>query len=238
MREIRDRLRPSWYRILELSPRAYTAYVRRRNASAEVVRPGRDIVVVGSAGSGNTFARVALQVSNPGIDVASHVHSWTQAAEAVRYGLPLLVLAREPLSAISSALVRFPDRRPKSELREYSRLYERLLPFVRQAVVADFPTVVERFGSVIRSLNERFLTEFKTFDHDDPRSTTEVLEHIDAYDRIALNGDATRTARPTSEKDERKQLVASELRSSALRPFLDDCDRVYRRLVEVAAAAG
>jgi len=55
---------------------------------------------------------------------------------------------------------------------------------------------------------------------------------------LALNGDVTRTARPTTEKDKRKQLVASELQSSALRPFLDDCNRLYRRLLEVAGAAG
>jgi hypothetical protein len=232
---LRTRLRPGWYRLLERSPRLYTAYRRRRQPQTPAVTAQSDVVVVGYPACANTFARIALLHANPGLMVASHAHSWTQVAEAVRHGLPTLVLVREPIGAVSSVLVRFSDRTPSQELDDYARLYRRTLPFLDQVVVADFGEVTSRFGDVIRRVNRRFGASFVPFAHDDPAATAAVLAEIEAYDRTQF-GDATgiRTARPSREKEDEKARIRPLLAATEVQPLMRECDRLYRTLLRRA----
>lgn len=232
---LRTRLRSGWYRLLEQSPRLYTAYRRRRQPLTPVVTAESDVVVVGYPACANTFARVAFLHANPGLTVASHAHSWTQAAEAARLGLPTLVLVREPIAAVSSVLVRFSDRTPRQELNDYARLYRRTIPFLDQVVVADFAEVTSRFGEVVERANRRFGASFAPFAHDDPAATAAVLAEIAAYDRTQF-GDATgiRTARPSMEKEDEKARIRPLLAAAEVQPLVQECDRLYRTLLRRA----
>lgn len=231
----RKRLRPHWYRVLELSPVLYSAYLRKGNQRSLVATPDTDLVVAGYPAAGNTFAREAMLYANPGLRIASHVHSWTQVAQAVRLGLPTLLLVRDPISAVSSVLVRYPDCKATRELKDFSRFYRRAFPFVGQVVVVDFDAVTSRFGDVVHELNRRFGTNFIPFFHNDPASTAAVFARIDDYDRSQF-GDATavRTARPTAEKEARKDWARQELSSNRLRALVEQCDAVYRRVLAAA----
>ncbi len=236
-RGLRNRLRPAWYRLLERSPRAYTAYRRRRQPLTPIVTAESDLVIVGYPACANTFARVALLHANPGLSLASHAHSWTQVAEATRHGLPTLVLVREPRAAVLSVLVRFSERDPRQELEAYATLYRRTLPFMDDVVVADFAEVTTRFGDVVERLNQRFATSFERFAHEDEAATARVFEDIDAYDRTQF-GDSTKrqTARPSTEKEAEKARIRPLLASPGLEPLMKECDRVYRLLRERANA--
>jgi hypothetical protein len=235
LERFRKRLRPHWYRVLELSPVLYSAYLRKGNQRSLVATPDTDLVVAGYPAAGNTFAREAMLHANPGLRIASHVHSWTQVAQAVRLGLPTLLLVRDPTSAVSSVLVRFPDCKVTRELKNFSRFYRRALPFVGQVVVVDFDAVTSRFGDVVHELNRRFGTNFIPFFHNDPASTAAVFARIDEYDRSQFGDAATiRTARPTMEKELRKDWARQELSSDRLRPWVERCDAVYAQLLAVA----
>jgi hypothetical protein len=235
----RAALRRRWYRALERSPRVYTRYLCARNPRALVVRAGRAIAIVGYPGSGNTFARDAMLWANPDLDIASHVHSWTQIAEAVRLGLPTLVLTREPIQAVSSTLVRSPQFSLPSELQAYARFQERALHFVGDTVVAEFDEVTKRFGDVVDRVNSRFGTSFLPFRHDDPASVAAVDSIMNSYDSVAFGNEVTvRTARPSPEKAALKKRVQHELASApSLRPLLDRCQVAYRRLIQAASVA-
>jgi len=223
-----------WYRVLEHSPWLYTSHLQRKNPQAEVARRERDIVIAGYPASGNTFARVSMLRTNPGIDVASHVHSWTQVALAVRLRLPVLVLLRAPVDAVSSMLARFPHHDARTELKSYARLYRRSLQYADNVVVADFEDVTKRFGDVVTRLNSRFGTSFVPLS-DDPRTLSDVLDAVDEHDRLVFGAAATlRTARPDAAKEQRKDSIKQELRSPELQPLVEDCERLYRKLLDAA----
>lgn len=225
-----------WYRLLEHSPRLYTYNLRKRQPRRRVVTAETEFVIVGYPACANTFARVAFLHANPGVTVASHAHSWTQVAEAKRRGLPALILVREPIAAVSSMLVRFGENTSvKRELKAFAHLYRRTVPYLDDAIVADFGEVTSRFGDVIQRFNQRFATSFTPFAHDDPNATAAVFAAIDAFDRTQF-GDATRTrtARPSREKDEEKARIRPLLDTPEVRPLLEECDQLYRTFLRHA----
>ncbi|MBU2677838.1 MAG: hypothetical protein KJP16_12225, partial [Gammaproteobacteria bacterium] len=74
-----------------------------------LVTADTDIVIEGFPRSGNTFAVVAFRQaqSNPGgLAIAHHLHVPAQIGLAVRYGIPAMVLVRQPDAAIPSLVVR------------------------------------------------------------------------------------------------------------------------------------
>jgi hypothetical protein len=97
------------------------------------------------------------------VRLAHHLHAPAQAIQAVRTGVPVLVLIREPRGAILSQLVREPHVALADALVAYARFYECLMPYRNRLVVADFAEVTEDFGSVVRRLNERFGTSYAEF---------------------------------------------------------------------------
>src|SRR4051794_18257846 len=102
--------RRRWYESLEASPRAYCAYLRRKRAVGTVVTEQTSIVLEGFPGSANSFAREAILFSNPGIHVASHIHTCAHILEGLRLGRPTVVPIRRPVDAITSYLSRgYPD---------------------------------------------------------------------------------------------------------------------------------
>jgi hypothetical protein len=103
------RTRLGWYSLLERQPAAYCGYRRLRHPTWPVVGAGTDVVIEGRPGCGNSFAREAMLLANPGIRVASHVHSPAQVLEAIRLHKPVLVIVRDPLDAIVSEAARFED---------------------------------------------------------------------------------------------------------------------------------
>jgi hypothetical protein len=109
-----------------------------------------------------------------------------------------------------------------------------LLRYVDDVVVADFEDVANRFGDVVTRLNSRFGSSFAPFP-DDPRSVADVFHDIDRYDQLVLGPAAAfSTARPTAAKDQRKDSVKQELRSPQFRPLLEDCERLYQKLLDAA----
>ena len=228
---LRTRLRPHWHRVLERSPRLYTYNLRKRQPRTPAVTADADLVLVGYPACANTFARIAFLHANPGLHVASHAHSWTQVAEAARHRLPTIILVRDPVEAVTSVLVRFPERNVHQELVAFARLYRRSARYLDRVVVADFEEVTTVFGEVIERVNRRFGTSFNPFVHGDESAIAEVLGQIEAYDRTQF-GEATnmRTARPSAEKEDEKARIRPILASPELQPLVEDCERVYRCL--------
>ncbi len=95
------RARRGWYSALEHQPAAYCAYRRRRQPASPIVTRSADVVIEARPGCANSFAREAMLLANPGITVASHVHSPAQVLEAIRLRKPVLVLVRDPVDAIA-----------------------------------------------------------------------------------------------------------------------------------------
>jgi len=139
------------------------------------------ICIEGAPRSANTFAVRLFRVAND-VHVAHHTHSVLNVRRALRYGLPVLILIRDPLEAIASSCV-YHDRGPEGVDREVTAwlLFYRYVERVRErVVVADFETVVGDFNSVIEAVNRKFGTRFHLVE-DVEAARQRVFEDIRAY---------------------------------------------------------
>lgn len=222
------RARRGWYALLERQPTVYSAYRRRRHPSWPVVDARSDVVIEGRPGCGNSFAREAMLLANPGISVASHVHSSAQVLEGVRLGKPVVVIVRRPVDAIASEAARFADVDVRYELISFARFYERLLPRAGDLVVATFERVTSHFGDVVQAVNARFGTMFEPFAHDDPSAVEHVFSTLVAYNR-SQGIEEGRAAIPGQARDERKARARSMLDDPRHVELVRRCDTAYLR---------
>ena len=218
--------------LLEYLPGAYCAVMRSRHPEWFLVDAGTDVVIEGYQSCGNTFARKAMEHSNPSVRIASHTHSWANVARGLRLGKPVIVLVRAPLEAVASHAVRMRLDDLDHELHRYHRFYRRVAARSGSVVVAPFEMTVDRFGDVIRALNTRAGTTFTTFDHDNPSSKSEVFNEMEGEVRSsAPELDLTwRIARPNPDRKEATRGVQARLveeHPTALRR----CQNVYERLL-------
>ena len=168
-------------------PAVYLWFARRKypGPSPEVIGADTELVIDGYTRSASTFAVYALQLAQERpVRLAHHLHAPAQLIEAARRRVPALLLVREPRGAILSQLVREPGVALRDALVAYTRFHARLLPYLDAMVVADFETVTNDFGSIIRRLNRRFgmsLAEFGSTD----ANTSECFEFIEQRGSLA-----------------------------------------------------
>jgi hypothetical protein len=228
--------RQRWYESLERSPRAYCSYLRRRRAVGTVVTPQTAIVLEGYPGSANSFAREAVLYSNPGVHVASHIHSKAHILEALRLGRPTVVPIRHPIDAITSYLSRGYPSEVHAALREYERMHRHLLPRLEQVVLAPFERITARFGDVIREVNRRCGSDLVPFPHDDPAARDEVFARLEAYTReVAGDGADLLQATPTSARRAQQQNVRAALQDPSVASLRARCEALYEEIVRQCA---
>ena len=155
----------------------------REDRKKRVVTSKTDIVIDGYWRSGNHFATYAFILSQhkPTI-VAHHFHASSQIILAVRWGVPAVLLLRNPVDAVSSATIFIGKTDPRPLLRCYNIFYNSLLHLRDRIIVSDFPKTVKNFGSVINRVNERYQRDFIPYKstHKENRMVERVIrnEHL------------------------------------------------------------
>jgi uncharacterized protein YukE len=147
----------------------------------------------------------------------------------------VVVLLRPPLDAVASHAVRMRLDDLDRELRRYHRFYRRVAAMRSAVVLAPFDETVNRFGDVIRRVNDRFSTRFDLFDHTDPAAKAEVFEEME---REALSSPseldrAWRIARPNPERGDATKEMRARLGSDRHRRELARCEAVYEEMLGV-----
>ncbi|HMO06186.1 MAG TPA: hypothetical protein PKD10_00885 [Paracoccaceae bacterium] len=170
--------------MLELAPRPYIGLQRLRSSrkgyAGHIVAPGDALVIEAYPRSGSSFALRAFRQCNPDLAgrVGTHIHSAAHVTEAVRLGVPALVLIRTPDQAVPSLVALGIQtgtvvprdsaqslRMVRLALDRYIRFHRALLALAERVAVADFSQVISDFGQVIARVNDRFGTDFAVFDH-------------------------------------------------------------------------
>ena len=143
--------------------------LRTRKDLTRAVDPDKLVVIEGYPRSGNSFARRAfIMAQGEGFDVtrvAHHLHVPAQVVRAARWGIPTILLIREPKDAVLSLVIRDPISVDQA-LKYYISFYEIAERYSDAYVLGRFEDVTSDFGEVTRSLNEKFGTNFALFDHD------------------------------------------------------------------------
>ena len=130
-----------------------------------VVTPHTELVVDGYTRSATTYAVYAFQLAQTKpVRMAHHLHAPAQIVAAARWGVPTILLVRDPEGAVLSQVVREPGVTVRDALVSWRRFYQTALRCRDAYVVGEFGRVTADMGRVIRDVNGRFGTSFEEFD--------------------------------------------------------------------------
>jgi hypothetical protein len=207
--------------VLGLTPEGFARRITSRT----------EVVVEGFPRSGNTFAAWALRLSQPrDVVIASHVHVPAQVKLAVRRHLPVLVVVRPPIDAVSSLIVAAPHVRAAAGLREYAHHHRELYPIRDALLVATFDEVTTDFGQVTRRLNQRFGTTFEPF-LSTPEREAAVFAAIEQHHAGPGGGSAPHIIpRPTPERSEDLLRARADLESPRLAGWLARANAAFEAI--------
>ena len=189
---------------------------------------GRDteVVIEGFPRSANTFAVVAFELAqSESIRVAHHLHVPSQVIAAAKWGIPTIVLVRDPEEAILSLVQLQPHITFEQGLKDYVRFYRRILPYRKRFVVARFEEVSTDFGALIRRMNAHFGTSFQEFHHTD-ENVARCFALIERYGG----------ARPSQQREAMKSERRAAIRSPGLAAVRSEAYQVYRTVISGGAS--
>ena len=198
------------------------------------------ILIEGFPRSANSFAVAAFDFAqdwHP--DVAHHLHAAGHVLEAIRLGVPAIVLVRDPNDAVPELVIAHPRVSLRQGFRSYLAFYRRLMPHHYGFVVAAFPEVTTDFGAVIRRVNTRFGSSFTEFVHDD-RNQGAVFDAMDAYwrGRVGPGEELERkVGRPSDLRERLTRHLRSGVEWTTLADLRAESEALHREFVAVAASS-
>ncbi|MGV8833393.1 MAG: hypothetical protein ACOH2N_15580 [Devosia sp.] len=208
-----------------------------------VVRRGDDAVIEGYPRSANTFATYAFeQAQERSLKLGNHFHSPAQFLLAAKYGVPAMLVIREPVGAALSFMVFSDNMSAREALRRYIAFHEPLLSIQSHFVVAPFEEIIVDFDASIARLNARFGTQFKLFNHTKQRADA-LLQRIDrerdakAKDHPDLLDNALKKSVPSIEKDRARSTRVAELAASDIASLRQRAQDIFDALVGASPAS-
>lgn len=219
-------------------PEIYLPLARRAKGDW-VVSPRTDIVIEGYPRSGNSFAEAAFRIANRGrnLVIGHHTHAAAQLIGAARFGVPAVVVIREPIESCRSLLMM--DRTvfsARAVLHEYRQFHRGIATVREHLVLASFEAVTTDFGAVTDVINAKFGTRFARFEHTEANSRA-AFAYLDTLSRE--RGTAGEDGEPYSigqsdefraRRERDKQRVRAELAVAALAPLREEVEALYARL--------
>lgn len=189
---------------------------------ARVIRKGDAALIEGYPRSANTFASVGFEITqSDGLLFGNHFHNPAQFYLAKRYGIPAMLVIREPMAAALS-WVTFHDGAvtPYEALYRYVAFHRPLHALAGTFLVAPFEEVTSDFGATIQRFNKMFGTHFSAFEHE--KDEQRVFDVIDERRRALISAghrgeNPFRITKPSEEKNRR----SNELKSLFNDPRLD-----------------
>jgi hypothetical protein len=179
--------------LVELYPRLYLAILRvkRRKHWSRMwlVTRDTDLVVEGFPRSANSFTFHAIRDSQPReLKIATHTHSATQVIVAVRWGIPCMILLRDPIDAVvgiisferqlqlrsGTAVQPVTPGEIKTQLKRWVLFYERILPVRDSVFIARFDDVIRDFENVSKRFSHYAGGRCEPW-HPEKRSADELL---------------------------------------------------------------
>lgn len=209
----------------------------REGPKKRLVRRSTQLVIEGYWRCGNHFATYAFMVAQGGqAEVAHHFHAPAQLMLAARWGVPAVLLIREPVEAVASATVFLETEDPRPLLVFYNTFHQCLADYVDRLVVSDFPVTVGDFGAVIEAVNAKFHTNYQPFDST-PEQLAEVDRRIREEHEQNMGAVASTLPLPSAAKTQLKRKVLEQLELPECAKLLAEARRHYESLSTHSVAA-
>ncbi len=213
-------------------------YAKRQ---ALIVNHDTDIVIEGYPRSGNTFAVAAFELAQgKALNIARHRHEAGQVILAAEMEKPILLIIREPLSAVVSLCIR-EQIDIGYAFKYYIDFYKKLLPLKENIVVVDFKEIITDMGAVIQKVNTRFDTKYQVFEHNNEnvKKVKEIISELDRMEGILYMGGekkdedlSSRVAFPTESRNKIKSEITNSIISTGqYTVLLEKANNLYRQYI-------
>lgn len=190
------------------------------------ISPDKDICIEGFPRSANSFFAKAFRRCNPTAKAAHHMHSPLQILKAIEYGIPCVVLIRNPTDAIASVLVVDRTLSTRFAIQSYINFYERIWPVCHDVVVSEFSDTTQYPHHVVKRINQRYGTSFY-MEPITPDVKETIFDQLQATQK-ELNQPEHLVAIPTKAKARIKQDVLKELKDH---PLLPTANLLYQKFL-------
>ena len=150
-----------------------------------IVNNKTDLVIDGFPRSANTFFTAWVEVANPELKIARHMHERYQYEYAFKHNIPVIILIRQPRDAVASAMLRQPMLSADTALKNYCRFYEPLLDKKNKITLAEFNKATDSPNDIISEHNSIQRLNLKLLD---PIQKDKVISLVNQRDRAALQG--------------------------------------------------
>ncbi|WP_157621436.1 hypothetical protein [Salisaeta longa] len=108
-----------------------------------------DLCIEGYPACANSYLYfVFKECANQSLDVGHHTHSVANVKRSLYYGIPSVVVFRDPEDAIPSYLSRF-DKDPREAVLRYVRFYQYICTVADQVLLASFEEVTSHVDRVV-----------------------------------------------------------------------------------------
>ena len=166
--------------------------------------------------SGNTFATVLLR--RRGIaQLSSHRHAPAQVERALRAGVPVVLVVRDPVEACASQLVGAPDLRPGDVLWAYRRFHDALVSRRDDVLVLSFETLTGDPAAVLHAVADHTGRELDTAPVDDEERTA-IFHEIKWLSELDRRQGPEMAARPSERREALKETVRAGILGSPRLP--------------------
>lgn len=235
-----DRLRHHLRQPLSCMPYLWDLAVEARPGKrTTLVRRDTPLLIEGFSRSGNTYSVAAFAVSNGSdVQVARHLHAAAHVLRAARFGVPILLLVREPRAAVSSYIVRRPTLTVDEGLGEYCDFYRTVWRVRSRLVVGLFDDVVTDFGDVLRQINQKFNTGFAPYEAT-PANEETTMALVEEMNRRECAGELVEThvGRPSPQREDLKAVLQAAFEQPGTARRLATARALYARYVALRASA-
>lgn len=209
----------------------YTVYPLKTKNKKLCFNRSTELVIEGFPRSANTYSVVAFEMAQTRkVKIAHHLHVPAQIMKAVKNNIPVIVLIREPVEAVSSLLVRHPHLNMKMCFKEYIGFYDSIYKYRGKYVVGEFSEVISNFQSVIQEVNDKFNTCFEIINGAE-KHVEAVFYNVEKINDEE-NGSMSQVARPSEYKNNLKKVVLKEMEAEGISALVLDAKGVFKRFVE------
>jgi hypothetical protein len=194
------------------------------------VRRDIELVIEGFPRSANTFAVLAFQQAQTRkVGISHHMHVPAQIIRASHWGIPAIVLVRNPKDAVASYIMRKPELSIRDALNCYTRFYKSVYPYRNDYITATFEEIISDFSSIICRVNSKFNTKFveSTPKDSDLEKIFRKIDSIESRDGIGMLG----ASRPSSSKNTLKKQLLEEINSFENRNYLSTAESTYLKFI-------
>ncbi|MCA6218230.1 hypothetical protein KGA65_16980 [Ideonella sp. B7] len=227
---------------ISCSPNLYIPLRRMAGRTDGLAEVGTQLVIEGFPRSGNSYAEAAIRWSQRDtLKLAHHTHSAAHVLWAIKNRIPVLVVFRNPIDAITSLVQHEPERYAFSDsIREYISFHSALFRSQDSIVFSPFQQTTNGFPDVIRNINRKFNLDLRTYE-DNSNENREIFNLLNrlSQSRKTIDGDTEPYSPDVAlelklrRKETRERLIEELTSSGRYASILAESMDVYRRLENI-----